>query len=414
MATCIWLLWVPPTLAGGIYLYEIGTPDLGLAGAGFAARAQDPSTVFTNSAGMTRLDRTQLQVGIQPLYARTAFDPNYQTSTGGPDGDASAWLPSGSMFFSHSLSSKLKMGFGILGYFGLGMEYEDDWVGRYYVQEVTLQAMGFQPALAYRVNDWLSVGAGVAALYGIFEQKMAVNNIDPSLGDGRLKVEDEDWTFQANLGVLVEPWEGTRFGLTYLSEADLDFEDKPEFRNLGPGLQAVLGSQGLLDAKLELGMTMPQALMLSAFHEITPRLAVMGNVGWQDWSEFGKVDVQVRAADTSSLTADRNYDDTWHAGLGVQYRVAPPWLLSLGISYDSSLVEDEDRTPDLPAGEVYRFGVGVRHDWSESLAFGLAYGLTWMGDLDMDLERGPLAGTVSGEYDNSALHFFCINVNWKF
>ena len=39
--------------AGGLYLYEVGSPDVGLAGAGYAARADDAATVFTNPAGMT-------------------------------------------------------------------------------------------------------------------------------------------------------------------------------------------------------------------------------------------------------------------------------------------------------------------------------------------------------------------------
>ena len=49
--------------AGGLYLYEIGTEDLGLASAGTAARAQDASTVASNPAGMTRLDGKQLTLG---------------------------------------------------------------------------------------------------------------------------------------------------------------------------------------------------------------------------------------------------------------------------------------------------------------------------------------------------------------
>jgi long-chain fatty acid transport protein len=401
-------------LAGGVYLYEIGTPDVGLAAAGYAARAQDPSTVFTNPAGMTRLERSELQIGVQPLYAHTRFNADSTTTTNGPDGDGSAWLPAGSIFYAHSLSCDLKIGVGVLGYFGLGLEYEDNWVGRYYVQEVTLQVLGFQPAVAYRVTDWLSIGAGVAALYGVLDQKVAINNIDPNRGDGRLKIQDEDWTFQANLGVMVEPWKGTRFGLTYLSEADLDFEDKPQFSNLGPGLEALLGSRGLLSSKLNLGMTMPQAVMFSAYHDLTNRLAVMGNLGWQDWSQFGKVDVQVKAEDTTSLTADRNYKDTYHAAFGAQYRVADPWLLSAGIAYDSSLMDDKDRTPDMPLGEQWRFGLGARYDWSQQLAFGLAYELLWGGNLDMNLNRGPLAGRVEGSYEDAAIHFICFNVNWKF
>ena len=410
----IFILYGSPALAGGLYLYEIGTPDVGLAAAGYAARAQDPSTVFTNPAGMTRLERSELQVGAQPLYADTRFNPSSSTTTTGPDGDGSAWLPAGSIFYAHSLSRDLKIGVGVLGYFGLGLEYEDDWVGRYYVQEVTLQALGFQPAVAYRVTDWLSIGAGVVALYGVLDQKVAINNIDPNRGDGRLKVHDEDWTFQANLGVMVEPWKGTRFGLTYLSEADLDFEDKPQFSDLGPGLEALLGARGLLSSKLNLGMTMPQAVMFSAYHDLTHRLAVMGNLGWQDWSQFGKVDVQVKSEDTTSLTADRNYKDTWHAAFGAQYRVADPWLVSAGIAYDSSMMDDEDRTPDLPSGEAWRFGLGARYAWSPQLAFNLAYELLWMGDLDMSLNRGPLAGRVEGSYDDAAIHFISFNVNWKF
>ncbi|MEJ0091147.1 MAG: hypothetical protein WDM80_15565 [Limisphaerales bacterium] len=37
--------------AGGLSLYEIGTPDVGLASAGYAARAQDASTLYKNPAG---------------------------------------------------------------------------------------------------------------------------------------------------------------------------------------------------------------------------------------------------------------------------------------------------------------------------------------------------------------------------
>ncbi len=413
-AFCLFSLFVSPALAGGLYLYEIGTPDVGLAAAGYAARAQDPSTVFTNPAGMTRLERSEIQVGVQPLYAHTQFHPNSSTTTTGPDGDASTWLPAGSIFYSHSLSRDLKLGVGLVGYFGLGLEYEDDWVGRYYVQEVTLQALGIQPAVAYRVTDWLSVGAGVVALYGVLDEKVAVNNIDPNRGDGRLKVHDEDWTYQANLGVMLEPWKGTRFGLTYLSEADLDFKDKPDFSNLGPGLEALLRSRGLLDSDLKLKMTMPQAVMFSAYHDLTNRLAVMGNLGWQDWSEFGKVGVEIDAADTTSITADRNYKDTWHAAFGAQYRVADPWLLSAGVAYDSSIVDDKDRTPDLPVGEAWRFGLGARYDWSQQLAFGLAYELMWMGNLDMGLNRGPLAGREEGYYDDAAIHFISFNLNLKF
>jgi long-chain fatty acid transport protein len=50
-----------PADAGGILGYEIGTADVGLASAGWGARARDASTLFTNVAGMTRLDGDHLR-----------------------------------------------------------------------------------------------------------------------------------------------------------------------------------------------------------------------------------------------------------------------------------------------------------------------------------------------------------------
>lgn len=409
--------------AGGLYLYEIGTPDVGLAAAGFAARAQDASTAFTNPAGMIRLDRPAFLLGAQPMYLSLEFEPDANTSAtartlpgGGvaDDGDSNSWLPAGGLYYVHPVTEKLSLGLAATGYFGLSLDYGDDWVGRYYLKEATLQAAAIQPAIAWRVNDWLSVGAGVAALYGMLEEKMAVNNVLDSLPDGELELSDEDWSVQYNLGLLVEPGKGTRFGLTYLSEADIDFEDRVEFSGLGPGLRTVLTNHGLLDAKLDLGVTLPQAVMFSVYHELNDRLAIMGNLGWQDWSQFGKVDVSVSSDTSTSLTTDLGYEDTWHVALGAQYRLSSPWLLTGGIAYDSSLLDDDERSPAMPVGENWRFALGTRYTWSPDLAFGAAYELAWGGDLDMDVERGPLAGRVSGTWEDSALHVVSLNADWRF
>jgi long-chain fatty acid transport protein len=35
-------------------------------------------------------------------------------------------------------------------------------------------------------------------------------------------------------------------------------------------------------------MTEPQQMKASALYQLTPALALMGNIGWQDWSLFGQ------------------------------------------------------------------------------------------------------------------------------
>ena len=51
-------------------------------------------------------------------------------------------------------------------------------------------------------------------------------------------------------------------------------------------------------------------VMVSGYHELTDRVAIMANVGWQDWSDFGKQDVTVRSTTSTSFTTDLNYKDT--------------------------------------------------------------------------------------------------------
>jgi long-chain fatty acid transport protein len=209
--------------------------------------------------------------------------------------------------------------------------------------------------------------------------------------------------------------EGTRLGLTYLSQVKLDFEDTPEFTGLGPLTEEALRRAGILGARLDLGMTVPQTLMASAYHELSENWAIMGNVGWQNWNEFGKTRVSI--ADTLlSTTIDLDYKDTWHGALGVEWGVAPAWLLMGGIAYDSSPIEKENLTLALPMGETWRFGVGGQWAANERVKLGFAYELGWIGNLPVDEYRqigSVIVRRVSGEYENSVLHMFALNLTWN-
>lgn len=407
-------LFAQQAWAGGIMIYEVSTPEVGLASAGSAARAQDATTLFTNPAGMTRLQRPELLFSLQAAFGYTKFNPNANTGpqTGGDGGNGAGWLPGGSLFYVHPLSSDISFGVGTLTYFGGVVDYRNSWVGRYFVQSATLLGVTVMPALALRVSEWLSLGAGLNAMYGMFEDQEAINNIAVDY-DGRLKIEDTEWGYGGDFGALIILDDATRLGITYLTKVDLDFSDPPEFFDLGPGLTAILSSRGLLTAKLNLEMTVPQTLMLSFYHELNEQFALLANAGWQDWSSFGEVDIGIRSDDPTSLTFDRNYEDTWHGALGCQYRMDHNKMLSAGIAYDSSMVKDRNRTPDLPVGETWRFGLGSQFGLEENVRFGLSYAFMWSGNLRID-QSGPLSGRLSGKYRNTSYHFFSTNVRWLF
>ncbi len=270
--------------AGGLWLYEVATPRIGLAGAGWAAGARYASTAFTNPAGMTRFHKSQFVLGIVPLNVKLKFTPNSGTTTSGGGGsDAGGIAPAGALFFVHNTSERFKLGISVGSYAGLGVDFDDDWAGRYYIQKGLLLTFGVTPVAAYQVSDKFSIGGGPIFMLGQLDNEVAVNNIDPGLPDGQLKTQDTGFGLGGTAGVLFQASDRTRFGLNYISPVNIDLEDVADIEGLGPGLEAILNARGLLGNKLDVSLEIPQQLMFSAFHEFSERLAVMGNVGWKNW-----------------------------------------------------------------------------------------------------------------------------------
>ncbi len=401
--------------ASGIILYELGTPDVGRASAGWAARAGDATTLFTNPAGMSRLSGHELLLGSQLTYGSFGFKPNENTTvTGNDGGNPLEWVPGGSAFYRHQLCSRWNVGIGAFSYFGLGAEYEQGWVGRYYVQKSGLIGFTIMPAISYRVNERFSFGAGLNWMLGYIEQENAIRNILQQT-DGAFKLSDDTQGFGADVGALWEMNDRSRIGVTYVSEVKLDFEDTPEFTGLGPLLEEALTRSGVLGAEVDLGLTVPHMVMASAYHELSEDWSLMGNVGWQNWNNFGKM--QVSIADTLlSTTTDLEYKDTWHVALGAEWDVAEGWLATGGIAYDSSPVNDEDRTLEMAMGEAWRFAAGGQWAANESIKLGFAYQLTWMGNMPVDQFRqigGQVINRVSGQYEKTALHAIVVNLTWN-
>jgi long-chain fatty acid transport protein len=140
----------------------------------------------------------------------------------------------------------------------------------------------------------------------------------------------------------------------------------------------------------------------------------MGNIGWQNWSRFGQVDVGINSSNPTSLTTTSDYNDTWHVALGAQYRPSTAWTLTCGLAYDSSAVDDDKRTVTVPMGEAWRFALGAQYAVNPAMTVGFAYEFVWGGDMSVDQNRGPLAGRVAGDYSNTSFNFFALNLTWKY
>jgi len=205
--------------------YKIGQESVsgaGVAHAGGAASAGDASTVYANPAGMTQLDGRQLVVGGHLLRPDASIDATGAAITGGEGGQGGigAFVPN--LYGVWSLPNDLKFGLGINAPYGLAVDYDDDWVGRYNELGASLTMVNVNPALAYRVNDKVSVGGGLNAMYSRARLTQAID-FGRALGgnaqslDGSSDFSGTDWAFGFNVGALFTVSPNTRFGVQYRS-----------------------------------------------------------------------------------------------------------------------------------------------------------------------------------------------------
>jgi len=395
--------------AGALYIYETGNPtDTGYAGAGLAARAGDAGTVFTNPAGMTRFQESTYLAGITPLYLHAPFNPDENTTVSGSDGDTNEFFAGGSFAYIRPMGDRLRLGVSFQNFFGLALNWGDNWVGRYEATKVALIAPQLQPTAAYKVNNWLSIGAGAGLTLGYLADEARVENLDPNLSDGKLKYDDTDFAVQGNFGVMIEPSDRTRIGVRYLTETELDFKDNIYFSGVGPAIADLTKSVG----KLDLGMKMPQSVMAGIFHQVNDEWAILGSVGWDDWSRFSRVHVRVDGTGINRVV-DAGFDDTWHFGVGTQYQYSPKLMLTAGFSYDSSMSTGSTRPIMLPLGAMYRYGLGFKYQKSDNLLFGGGLSFLWEGDLKVKKAGSPVSGgVVDGKYENVSITFLSFYVQW--
>jgi long-chain fatty acid transport protein len=387
------LVWPLASQAGGLYLYEIGTSDLGFASAGTSARAEDASTVYANPAGMTRLAGDQFTLGAQALYGKADYQLDGQGQLSGSNpGNVIGWLPGGSAFYSHSVDDRLKLGLAVYGNFGLALDFGDQWAGRNLVDKTALMAMTIQPTVAYRLDDKWSLGGGVTANYGSLKlERVAV------IGGGSREQQDGDWAFGARLGVMFEPSKSTRVGLVWNSKTEYNFDVD----------STVTGLRGrTYTLPFSTNVPTPQQLMGSVYQRLSDRWAMMGNVGWQQWSRFSDTTIETN---TISTTSSLQLKDTWHVAYGAQYTLNAQTRLNAGVAFDTSMYKNQSQTSfAAPNGDTWRFGVGMQYALSPKDEIGVA-----VEYLRTQSSSDPSA-LVSGSYDYPEMFFMSVNYSYRF
>lgn len=393
-------------VGAGFYSPSVGTPgSLGTAGVANPTNTRTADASWTNPAGMTGIDQQHILSGFQIILPSVKFNAKSVQNNailpsrlgpvrGDNGGNAAEIAPVPSFFYVRPLSDRLRFGFASTAPLGGGVDYGSDFVGRYAIRDVTLAGVALTPSLAYRVTDKLSLGAGISVIYTTLEQSIAIRQgaPDPAL-DGRVKFENlDDWGVQGVLGLTYAFSDRLLLGIVYRSEMDTNLEGDVKFEGLrNPQLAA------LLPTEVKISWTNPQWLEAGLRYRLDDKTQLYFNAGWQEWSKFSDNELSFRG--DRVVVSDRNWDDTWHAGIAAVRVLSPKSLASIGLSYESSPVKDEYRTLDFPVDEQWKLSAAYGWKHSDKMSFALGATLSFVGNAP--LEQTAQRVTVRGDYDTN-------------
>jgi long-chain fatty acid transport protein len=401
------LFQVQQSQAAGFYLSEVGTPgSLGTAGVANPVNDFGADSSWTNPAGMTGLQEDQTILGgLMLLLPKIEFESTIAEAGGSDGGNAGEITGIPSFFYVRKLSDKWRFGFSVVAPLGGETDYGSNFVGRYAAYKITLMGVGLSPSFAYKVNDKFSLGAGISILYTLFEQETAISQ--GPFPDGNLKMDElTDWGYQPFLGLTYYITDKTMLGVTYRAEADVDLEGDLKFTNL-------VGPTPTVNS-VKLSWKNPQWLELGIRHELDNGLMIAVNGGWQEWSAFSNNRIVIDLAKINTnptVTLDRKFDNTWHAGIAIG-RTTADKSFSFGFSYDSSPVSDADRTVDLPFDEIYKFSGAYGWKGSKRLDYSLGGTFGYFGKAKLD--QVSQGFRLRGEYDKYYMFFLGGTIKYVF
>jgi long-chain fatty acid transport protein len=400
-----------PVCADGWKIQLQGGRELGTSYAGRSVLADDASVVWFNPAAMSWLTGDWvLTAGAPVITYQLDFSDAGSVSVLGQslkgattrDGGMTAVVPH--LYLAKRLNARWWAGFGFNAPYGLGTNYGESWVGRYFATETTLRVFNLNPAFAVRPTPRVAIGFGldVQRSTATLANMIDFGSIGAAFGlplapqahDGRIQFTGGDWAAGVDLSVAWDAARDTRVGAAYRSRVDhtlaghADFTVPPEARPLtAGGLFANTGAQTVLP--------MPTELSLSASRALQDGWLLLGDVTWTGWSRFQELRVTFDNPSQTDVRQPAAWNDSIRFAGGARKAVAARWTLSGGAGYETTPVPDSTRNARLPEENHAWFSVGAAYQRSEARHFDVYYSHLVTPNAAIRL-ADPSAGLLAG------------------
>ena len=388
--------------AQGFGVNEIGSCAVARSYAVAGAPCADASTIFWNPAFAATLRGWSVLAGVAAIDLAGEFE---RDTLGTIHETTAPIAPVPHLFVNYMApNSRRSVGVGVYVPYGLTMEWDDEFPGRFQAQRASIATIYVQPNFGFRINDSWAVGGGPIFAHSTVELKRSIDlSEQPTTTPGitfahlgiprrtefaRADLEGDAIGLGGQIGVhgrLNSSWTvGARFMLPIWFEYDGDVAFTPVSTGLtlggaipspttgfnppsiaaGTPVDAIVASQfttgALTSQRVRTKIVHPAQIQGGFGYTGFPNLVVDVDYAWVGWKQLNRIVLDFQgAAPDATLIQEYNHSSAIRVSAEYALQQMQGAKLRAGFSGVATAAPDETVTPLLPEQDRNYMTIGA-------------------------------------------------------
>ncbi len=408
-----------PLTAAGFGLFQHGGRGAAQAGA-FVARADEPSAVRYNPAGIARLEGFQLEAGLDFQAPKDELDTAGRSDLAHhiiqfPAALYATWKPK-------ELALPLAFGLSVDAPFWTITNWDTAlFPGRFDTIRQETSLFELRPTVAWAIDERWSLGGSLRYVRGGFETSFAsletfhggAQGLVPAEINAEAASQVDGLGFDLGVQYVATRWGWGAVlgsGIALEGSGDIGYFPRDAFTN---ATAEAAFNRRFVSSSASMNFELPPTASVGVWWGITDSLKLEGDIAWSGWSALDRTQIDIGVdpylATPSALDRRRDWNDVVALRLGAEWALSPMWSLGGGLAFEPSPVPDATIEPGFPQGDatVIAFGASCNLD---GLSFDVGYSYHQYDDRKAFLDGYdfPYPGTFS-----SRAQVFSISVRWR-
>ncbi|WP_421920884.1 OmpP1/FadL family transporter [Marinifilum sp.] len=346
-----------------------GNKQTGMGHVGTALNFDASSMQWNPGALATLSNKYSFSLGASLTLTETEY-----TGLGGTEKTDNPARPPFYFYGAIKVNDNLAFGLGAYTPFGNKVKWGDKWSGRYLIQDLSLKAIFIQPTVSYKVNNWLSIGAGMMIVKGDVELNRAVPVINPNdgslVGSGKVGITGDKIEYGYNLGIFIQPNEKLSLGISYRSKVEMSLNHLDASADFSFPSEIPAPFQAAFpDGNVAVTLPLPSSFNLGFAYQINNKWLISADVNFIGWSEYESLafDFENDPTERLSTPSARNWDNTTTWRFGAGYTANEKLDLYAGLYFDETPTNKMYYSPETPGANKVGVSAGFSYKLTNKL-----------------------------------------------